>query len=93
MTAAYISTAQQRLLVAATACVALGTAVLLRTGTAINTRLFMNQGGALGETIMRLPHGLLPLVLLPAFALQLPQRVLHHRDEVAHGARDHAEVP
>jgi len=56
-------------------------------------RVIAYGSGALGETIVRLPHGLLPLVLLPALALQLPQRVLQHRDEMAHGARDHADVP
>ncbi len=34
---------QQRLLLAATSCVALGSAMLLRSGTAIGSRLFMNE--------------------------------------------------
>ncbi len=38
-----MTTARQRLLAAATSFVALGTAMLLRSGTAIGTRLFMNE--------------------------------------------------
>lgn len=49
--------------------------------------------GALGETIVRFPHGLLPLVLLPTFAHRLQQGVPLHRHEMTEGARDHADVP
>jgi hypothetical protein len=38
-----VTNTQQRLLLAATSCVALGSAMLLRSGTAIGSRLFMNE--------------------------------------------------
>lgn len=45
-----MTTAQQRLLAAATSFVALGTAMLLRSGTALGSRLFMNEELAHGQS-------------------------------------------